>query len=159
MPVGRRPRSNTKASEILLAAGSLLRNRDQAFDTIRSVIKNRLQSRMETYKNYFNALKSAAKRLFKRNPSLTPEFTAVIANTGDAIDVHGHYMYLNPQCNYVLAHDFGGLQFSFRFANGKFYTSIPNQSEIAEYQCSNTGRVQLCNKGYYATISVPMYYG
>jgi len=105
------------------------------------------------------ALRSLVKRLFKYNPSLTPEFTAIIAQTGDAIDVHGDYIYLNPTCDYILAHDFADLQFSFRLTNGKVYSLIPNQSEIKEYECSNTGRVQVCSQGNYYTLNVPMYYG
>jgi hypothetical protein len=146
-------------SELLLGIGSLLRNRDQAFDTIRSVLTNRLESGSETSQNYFKALRTFAKRLLKRNPSLTPEYTAVIGQTGDAIDVHGDYIHLNPACDYVLAHDFADLQFSFRFNNGKLYSLLPNQVEIKEFECSNTGRVQACSQGYYFTISVPMHYG
>ncbi|CAF0940658.1 unnamed protein product [Rotaria sordida] len=159
VPIGNQPASYTGTNELIYGIGSLLRNRDQALDTIRSVLMNRVQSRSETWRNYWKALRTLARRLFQRNPSLTPEFYAVIAHTGDAIDFHGDYVYLNPACDYVLAHDFGGLQFSFRFASGKVYSVVPNQVEIKEYECSNTGRVQLCNQGYYSTISVPMYYG
>ncbi|CAF4602717.1 unnamed protein product, partial [Rotaria magnacalcarata] len=60
---------------------------------------------------------------------------------------------------YVLAHDFGGLKFSFRFIYGKVYSILPNLVEIKENECSTTGRVQLCNRGYYSTLNVPMYYG
>ena len=159
VPLGRRPGSYVGTSELMLGIGSLLRNRDQAFDTIRSVLRNRFEARSETYQNYFKALRSLAKRLLQRNPSLTPEFQAIIAQTGDAIDVHGHYMYLNPACDYVLAHDFADLQFSFQFVNGKVQTVLPNQGEIKEYDCSNTGRVQICNQGTYYTLNVPMHYG
>ncbi|CAF1606934.1 unnamed protein product, partial [Rotaria magnacalcarata] len=104
----------------------------------------------ETSKHYSKAVRTFAKRLCKRNPALTPKFSAVIANTGDTIDLHG---------DYVLAHDFGGLQFSFRFIYGKVYSVLPNLVEIRENECSTTGRVQLCNRGYYSTLNVPMYYG
>ncbi|CAF1498906.1 unnamed protein product [Rotaria sp. Silwood1] len=159
VPIGRQPGSYSGTSELMLGIGSLLRNRDQALDTIRSVLRNRFEARSETTQNYFKALRSLAKRLFQRSPSLTPEFQAVIAQTGDAIDVHGHYMYLNPACEYVLAHDFADLQFSFQFTNGKVQTVVPNQGEIKEYDCSNTGRVQVCNHGSYYTLNVPMHYG
>ena len=99
------------------------------------------------------------KRLLKRNPSLTPEYKAVIGETGDGIDFHGHYIYLNPSCDYLLAHDFANLQFSFRFINGKVYSLIPNQGEIKEFQCSNTTRVKMCNHGNFYTIDMPMHYG
>ncbi|CAF5042466.1 unnamed protein product, partial [Rotaria socialis] len=111
--------------------------------------------RSETSQNYFKLLRAVGKRFFKRNPSLTPEFQAVIAPTGDAIDVHGHYIYLNPACGYVLAHDFADLQFSFNFVNGKVQSVIGNEGEIKENDCSNTGRVQICNDGGFYTISVP----
>ncbi|CAF2836650.1 unnamed protein product, partial [Rotaria sp. Silwood2] len=143
-PVGRQLASYTETSELVYGLGSLLRNRDQAFDIIRSVLVNRFQSRSETSQNYDKALRALVKRLFKCNPSLTPEFHAVIAHTGDTIDLHGDYIYLNTACDYVLAHDFDGLQFSFRFASGKVYSVIPNLVEIKEYEFSNTGRVQLC---------------
>lgn len=143
----------------MLGIGSLLRNRDQAIDTIRSVLRNRFESRGETYQNYEKALKTLFKRLFQRSPSLTPEYQAVIAQTGDAIDVHGHYIYLNPTCDYLIAHDFADLQFSFKFVNGKVQTIIPNQGEIKENECSNTGRVQICNNGGFYTLNVPMHYG
>lgn len=159
VPIGRQPGSYVGTSELMLAMGSLLRNRDQAIDTIRSVLRNRMEARTETMQNYLKALKSLAKRLFKRNPSLVPEFQAVVAQTGDAIDVHGHYVYLNPACDYVLAHDFGDLQFSFKFTNGKVQSLLPNQGEIGEYDCSNTGRVQICNYGPFYTLNVPMFYG
>jgi hypothetical protein len=158
-PIGRQPGSYVGTTELLLGIGSLLRNRDQAFDTIRSVLTNRMESGSETFTNYFKALRQLAKRLFKRNPSLTPEYTAIIGQTGDAMDVHGDYIYLNPACDYVLAHDFADLQFSFRFNNGKLYSVLPNQVEIKEFECSNTGRVQACSQGHYFTISVPMHYG
>jgi hypothetical protein len=118
-----------------------------------------MQSRSETSKNYFKALRSLAKRLFKRNPSLTPEFKAVITETGDGIDVHGDYIHLNPACGYVLAHDFADLQFSFQYINGKVHSLIPNEGEIKEYECSNTSRVQVCREKNFFTINVPMYYG
>ncbi|CAF4270554.1 unnamed protein product [Rotaria magnacalcarata] len=86
----------------------------------------------ETSKHYSKAVHTFVKRLWKRNPALTPEFSAVIANTGDTIDLHG---------DYVLAHDFGGLQFSFRFIYGKVYSVLPNLVEIKENECSTTGRV------------------
>jgi hypothetical protein len=105
------------------------------------------------------ALRSLGQRLFKRNPSLTPEFKAVVAQTGDAIDLHGDYIYLNPACDYVLAHDFEDLQFSFRSINGKVHSLIPNQGEVKQYECSNTTRVQICNEGNYYKLNVPMYYG
>ncbi len=159
VPIGRQPGSYAGTSELLLGLGSLLRNRDQAFDTMRSVLQNRFEARSETFQNYFKALRSLAKRLFKRNPSLTPEFKAVIADTGDAIDVHGDYIYLNPDCDYLLAHDFADLQFSFRSINGKVHSLIPNQGEIKEYECSTTGRVQVCNQGGYYILNVPMHYG
>jgi len=158
-PIGPRPGSYVGTSELLLGIGSLLRNRDQAIDTIRSVLTNRLESGFETSQNYLKALRTLAKRLFKRNPSLTPEYTAVIGQTGDVLDVHGDYIYLNPACDYLLAHDFADLQFSFRFNNGKLYSLLPNQVEIKEFECSNTGRVQACSQGYYFTISIPMHYG
>ncbi|CAF1034217.1 unnamed protein product [Rotaria magnacalcarata] len=159
VPIGRQPGSYAGTSELMLGIGSLLRNRDQALDTIRSVLVNRMESRSETSQNYFKLLRAVGKRFFKRNPSLTPEFQAVIAPTGDAIDVHGHYIYLNPACGYVLAHDFADLQFSFNFANGKVQSVIGNEGEIKENDCSNTGRVQVCNDGGFYTISVPMHYG
>ncbi|CAF3221829.1 unnamed protein product [Rotaria sp. Silwood2] len=159
VPIGRQPGSYVGTSELILGIGSLLRNRDQAIDTIRSVLRNRFEARSETYQNYYKALRSLFKRLLQRNPSLTPEFHAIIAQTGDAIDVHGHYMYLNPACDYVLAHDFADLQFSFQFVNGKVQAVIPNEGEIKEYECSNTGRVQVCNHGTYYTLNVPMHYG
>ncbi|CAF4374596.1 unnamed protein product, partial [Rotaria magnacalcarata] len=92
----------------------------------------------ETSKHYSKAVHTFVKRLWKRNPALTPEFSAVIANTGDTIDLHGDYVYLNPSCDYVLAHDFGGLQFSFRFIYGKVYSVLPNLVEIKENECSTT---------------------
>ena len=159
VPVGRRPGSYTGTSELMLGIGSLLRNRDQAVDTIRSVIRNRLEARSETMQNYWKALKAIAKRLLRRRPALLPEFQAVIAKTGDAIDVQGHYIYLNPACHYVLAHDFGDLRFSFKFANGKVESLLPNQGTLNDYDCSNTGRVQICNNGPFYTLTVPMYYG
>lgn len=109
--------------------------------------------------NYWKAVRAFAKRVFKRNPSLTPEFKAIVAQTGDAVDVHGDYIYLNPACDYVLAHDFADLQFSFRLINGKVHSLIPNQGEIKDYECSNTPRVQVCNEGSFYRINVPMYYG
>ncbi|CAF1233028.1 unnamed protein product [Adineta steineri] len=158
-PIGRQPGSYAGTSETMLALGSLLRNRDQAFDTIRSVLVNRFEARAETRENYFKALRSLVKRLFKRNPSLTPEFKAVIAQTGDAIDLHGNYIYLDPSCDYLVAHDFGNQQFSFRFINSKIYLLSPNRGEVKEYECSDTGRVQVCNNGNYYTLNVPMHYG
>ncbi|CAF5085921.1 unnamed protein product, partial [Rotaria magnacalcarata] len=62
---------------------------------MRCIIKDRFQTRSETFQHYSKAVRTFAKRLFKRNPSLTPEFNAVIANTGDTIDLHGDYVYLN----------------------------------------------------------------
>jgi hypothetical protein len=118
-----------------------------------------LEARTETFGNYFKALRTLAKRLFKHNPSLTPEFHAIISQTGDGIDVHGDYIHLNPACNYVLAHDFADLQFSFTLINGKVHSLIPKQGEIEEYECSNTGRVQACNEGSYYKFNFPMYYG
>ncbi|UJR31139.1 hypothetical protein I4U23_018646 [Adineta vaga] len=159
VPVGRQPGSYTGASELILGLGSLLRNRDQAFDTIRSILENRLTTRSETLQNYFKAFRALAKRVLKRNPSLTPEFKAVVAQTGDAIDVHGNYLHLNTACDHILAHDFADLQFSFRLINGKVHSLIPNQGEIKDHECSNTGRVQVCNHGNYYTMNVPMYYG
>ena len=143
----------------MLGIGSLLRNRDQAFDSIRSILQNRLESRSETFKNYFKALRSLAKRVFKRDPALTPEFKAIIAESGDALNVQGEYIYLNPACDYLLAHDFADLQFSFRFINGKVHSLIPNEGEIKEYECSNTGRVRVCCDKDFCTLNVPMYYG
>ena len=159
MPVGREPGSYVGTSELLLGMGSLIRNRDQAFDTIRSILINRLDASAETRANYMKAVRSLAKRLFRRNPSLTPEYKAVIAQSGDAIDLHGEYIYLNPSCEYLLAHDFADLQFSFRFANGRVYSLISNQGEIRQHECSDTGRVQICNEGNYYRLNVPMYYG
>ena len=159
LPIGRQPGSYADTSELMLGIGSLLRNRDQAFETIRAILRDRFEARSETNANYMKLLRVLVKRLFKRNPSLTPEFQAIIASTGDAIDVHGHYVYLNPACNYVLAHDFADLQFSFHFINGKVQSVIPNQNEIKEYDCSNTGRVQMCNNGGFYTLNVPMHYG
>ncbi|CAF0806671.1 unnamed protein product [Adineta ricciae] len=158
-PIGRQPGRYAGSSETLLALGSLLRNRDQAFDTIRSVLASRLEARTETTQNYFKALIQLGKRLLKRNPSLTPEYKAVISETGDGIDFHGHYIHLDPSCDYLLAHDFANLQFSFRFINGKVYSLIPNQGEIKEFQCSNTTRVKMCNHGNFYTIDMPMHYG
>lgn len=146
-------------SELLLGLGSLLRNRDQAFDTIRSILMVRLEARTETFNNYLKALRSFAKRYFKRNPSLTPEYTAVIAQTGDALDLHGDYIYLNPACEYLLQHDFSDLKYSIRFVNGKAYSNIPYQGEIRDFECSNTGRVQVCSQGTYYTLNVPIHYG
>lgn len=143
----------------MLGIGSLLRNRDQAFDSIRSILQNRLESRSETFQNYFKALRSLAKRVFKRDPALTPEFKAIIAESGDALNVQGEYIYLNPACDYLLAHDFADLQFSFRFINGKVHSLIPNEGEIKEYECSNTGRVRVCCDKDFCTLNVPMYYG
>lgn len=143
----------------MLALGSLLRNRDQAFDTIRSVLVARFEARSETLQNYLKALKTLGKRLFKRNPSLTPEFHAVIAKTSDAITFQGDYIHLDPSCDYLLAHDFANLQFSFRFTNGRVQSLLPNQGELRDYECSNTGRVQMCNHGSYYTINMPMYFG
>ncbi len=158
-PIGRQPGSYVGTSELLLGIGSLLRNRDQAIDTIRAILTNRFESGSETFSNYMKALRSLGQRLFKRNPSLTPEFKAVVAQTGDAIDLHGDYIYLNPACDYVLAHDFEDLQFSFRSINGKVHSLIPNQGEVKQYECSNTTRVQICNEGNYYKLNVPMYYG
>jgi hypothetical protein len=159
-PIGRQPGSYVGTSELLLGIGSLLRNRDQAIDTIRAVLTNRVESNSETSANYFKAVRSLVKRLLKRNPSLTPEFKAVITQTGQAIDLHGDYIYLNPACDYVLAHDFADLQFSFRFINGKVQSLIPNQGEIKEYECAPTnGRVQMCSHGTYYILNVPMHYG
>ena len=159
IPYGRQAGSYIGTSQLILSIGSVLRNRDQAFDTIRSVLQNHFETRSEIFQNYYKALHSFAKRLFKRNPSLTPEFQAIIAETGDVIDLHGNYVYLNPTCNYVLAHDFADLQFSFHLINGKVHSLIPNQGEIKQYECSKTGRVQICNYGSYYTLNMPMYYG
>ncbi|UJR15532.1 hypothetical protein I4U23_002471 [Adineta vaga] len=158
-PIGRQPGRYAGTSESMLALGSLLRNRDQAFDTIRSVLVNHMESRTETSQNYFRALRTLAKRLFKRNPSLTPEFHAIITETGDALDFHGDNLFLDPTCDHLLVHDFVNLQFSFRFINGKVYSLIPNQVEIKEYECSNTTRVKMCNHGNYYTVNMPMHYG
>ena len=143
----------------MLGIGSLLRNRDQALNTIRAILQNRLEARSETFSNYLKALRSLAKRLFKRNPSLTPEFKAIITKNGDGIDVHGNYIYLNPACDHVLVHDFTDLQFSFRLINGEIHSLIPNEGKIKEHHCSNTGRVKICNHGNYSVLNVPMYYG
>ncbi|CAF0741101.1 unnamed protein product [Adineta steineri] len=158
VPLGREPGSYIGRSELILGVGSLLRNRDQAYDTIRSILESRITARMEKLKNSFKALRSLLKRLLKRNPSLTPEFKAIIAQTGDAIDLHGNYIYLNPACDYIIAHDFFNLQFSFRYFNGKIYSIIPNQVEIKDHECSDTGRVQVCNHGGFYTLNVPMHY-
>jgi hypothetical protein len=124
------------------------------------VLTNRLESGSETSSYYFKALRSLGQRLFKRNPSLTPEFKAVITQTGDAIDLHGDYIHLSPTCDYLLAHDFADLQFSFRFTNGKVFSLIPNQVEIKEYECAPAGgRVQVCSHGNFYTLNVPMHYG
>jgi hypothetical protein len=159
VPIGREAGSYVGTSELMLGIGSLLRNRDQAFDTIRAILQARFTARSETLSNYYKALRSLAKRLLKRNPSLTPEFQAVIAQTGDGIDVHGNYIHLTPACNYVLAHDFADLQFSFQLINGEVHSLIPNEGKIKEHQCSNTGRVRVCNHGSYSVLNVPMYYG
>jgi len=143
----------------LLGIGSILRNRDQAFDTIRSVLQNRLGARSENMRNSFKIFRRVLKRLFNRNTSYAPKYKAVIAQSGDAIDVHGDYIYLNPACDSLLAHDFADLQFSFRFINGRVYSLIPNQREIKDYECSNTTGVQVCNEGGYYTLQVPVYYG
>ena len=159
MPVGRQPGTYAGTSELILGLGSLIRNRDQAFDTIRSILESRLTARSETLQNYWKALRTIARRILKRNPSLTPEFQAVVAQTGDAIDVHGNYIYLNPACDHILLHDFADLQFSFRLINGKVHSLVPNQGEIKDHECSDTGRVQFCNHGDFYTVNVPMYYG
>ena len=143
----------------MLGIGSLLRNRDQAFETMRAILVNRLDAGSETFQNYMKAIRSFAKRVFKRNPSATPEFKAIIANTGDGLNVHNDYFYLNPACEYVLAHDFANLKFSFRYSNGKVYSLIPNEVEIKEYQCSQGGRVRVCCEKSFCTINIPMYYG
>ena len=158
-PIGRRPGNYSEKSKLILLMGTLLRYENLGLFTMKCIIKDRFQTRSETFQHYSKAVRTFAKRLFKRNPSLTPEFNAVIANTGDTIDLHGDYVYLNPSCDYVLAHDFSGLQFSFRFIYGKVYSVLPNLVEIKENECSTTGRVQLCNRGYYSTLNVPMYYG
>lgn len=158
-PVGRQPGSYAGTSELLLGIGSLLRNRDQAFQTMRAILVNRLEARSETFQNYLKALKSLVKRIFKRDPALTPEYKGFITETGDALNVQTDYVYLNPACDYVLAHDFADLKFSFRFSNGKVYSMIPTQSEIGEYQCSETGRVRICCDKDFCVINVPMYYG
>ena len=158
-PIGRQPGSYVGTSELLMGIGSLLRNRDQAFDTIRSVLQNRLESRSETWQNYWKALRSLGKRVFSRDPSLTPEWKAVITESGDGLNVQGEYVYLNPQCNYVLAHDFADLQFSFHSIGGKIYSMIPEKEEIGEYQCSKTGRVRICRDKNIATLNVPLHYG
>jgi len=159
VPIGRQPGSYSGMSELILAAGSLLRNRDQAFDTIRSILSTRIDARTETMTNYFKAVRSLAKRLFQRNPSLVPESKAIIASTGDGIDVNGNYVYLNPVCNYALAQDFEDLQFAFGFIQGKVYSLIPSSNEVKEYECSSTGRVRVCNHKTHYIINVPMHYG
>ena len=143
----------------MLGIGSLLRNRDQALDTIRSILQNRLESRTETMQNYWKAARALAKRVFSREPSLTPELKAIIADTGDALNVQGEYIYLNPECDYVLAHDFADLQFSFRYINGKVHSMFPTQTEIPDYQCSNTGRVRMCCEKDFCSLNVPIHYG
>ncbi|CAM4792685.1 unnamed protein product [Rotaria magnacalcarata] len=158
-PIGRRPGTYSETSKLVLLMGTLPRYDGRALFTMRCIIKDRFQTHSETFQHYSKVVRTFAKHLFKRNPSLTPEFNAVIANTGDTIDLHGDYVYLNPSCDYVLAHDFGGLKFSFRFIYGKVYSILPNLVEIKENECSTTGRVQLCNRGYYSTLNVPMYYG
>ena len=159
VPVGREPGSYVTTSASMLGLGSLLRNSDQAFDTIRSLVQNRMQSRTESMQNYLKALRSLGKRLFKRDPSLTPEFKAIISRTGDALNFHGEYIYLNPACNYILAHDFADLKFSFRSANGKIHSRTTKEVEVGEYESSDTGRVQAsCDKSV-CTINVPMHYG
>lgn len=158
-PIGRQPGSYVGTSELMMGIGSLLRNRDQAFDTIRSILQNRLESRTETLQNYWKALRSLAKRVFSRDPSLTPELKAILAESGDGLNVHGEYIFLNPQCNYLLAHDFANLQFSFQFIGGKFYSMIPEKEEIGEYQSSKTGRVRLTREKDVAIVNVPIHYG
>lgn len=143
----------------MMGIGSLLRNRDQALETIRSILVNRLESRQETLRNYWKAVRSLAKRLFSRDPSLTPELKAIVSESGDALNVQGEYVYLNPQCNYLLAHDFADLQFSFQYISGKFYSMFPEKEEIGEYQCSSKGRVRLCREKDVATLNIPVHYG
>ena len=159
VPVGREPGSYVTTSASMLGLGSLLRNYDQAFDTLRSLVQNRFQSRTESFQNYGKALRSLGKRLFQRDPSLTPEFKAIISRTGDGLNFHGEYIYLNPACNYILAHDFADLKFSFRYVNGKIRSLIPKEDEVGEYECSDTGRVRACCDKNICTINMPMYYG
>lgn len=159
VPIGRQPGSYVGTSELMLGIGSLLRNRDQAFDTIRSILQNRLESRSETMQNYWKAIRSMAKRLFSRDPSLTPELKAIVADSGDALNLQGEYIFLNPACNYVLAHDFADLQFSFHFINGKVYSMIPQRQEIGDYQVSDTGRVRVSCEKSFCTLNVPIHYG
>ncbi|CAF5041382.1 unnamed protein product, partial [Rotaria magnacalcarata] len=74
--------------------GTLPRYDGRALFTMRCIIKDRFQTHSETFQHYSKVVRIFAKHLFKRNPSLTPEFNAVIANTGDTIDLHGDYVYL-----------------------------------------------------------------
>ncbi|CAF2073113.1 unnamed protein product [Rotaria magnacalcarata] len=79
--IDRRPGTNSETNKLVL-------------------LMNRFQTRGKTFQHCSKTVRTFDKRLFKRNPSLTPEFNAVIANTGHTIDLFG-------DC--VLAHDFGGL--------------------------------------------------
>ncbi|CAF4585559.1 unnamed protein product, partial [Rotaria socialis] len=148
-PIGRRPGNYSEKNKLILLMGTLLKYRERGLFTLNCIIKDRFQTRSETFQHYSKPVRTFPKRLFKRNPSLTPEFNAVIANTGDIIDLRS---------DYVLTHDFSGLQFSFRFIYGKVYSVLLNLIGIKENECSTTGRVQLCNRGYYSTLNVTMYY-
>jgi hypothetical protein len=110
-------------------------------------------------KNYFKALRSLAKRLFKRKPSLTPEFKAVISSSGDAIDLHGNYMHFNPACDYALVHDFADLKSSIRFKKGEVQSVISNPGKIPDYECSSDGCIRACNHKNFTIITVPMHCG
>ncbi|CAF0906246.1 unnamed protein product [Didymodactylos carnosus] len=159
VPYGIRPGTYNSLPISIASVLSLVSNRKRMNDTVPAVIFEFFQSQSETFLSYKKFIKSIAKRLSQRNPSLTPERVAIITATGHGIDLHGHYIYLNPVCDYVLLHDFTDLQFSFRYTNGKVYTVIPAQAEIPDHECSKTDRVQACCENDYCSINVPIYYG
>ena len=91
-PIGRQPGTYSETSKLVLLMGTLLSYKQRGLFTMKCIIKDRFQTRSETFQHYSKAVRTFAKRLFKRNPSLTPAFNAVIANTGDTIDLHGDYV-------------------------------------------------------------------
>ncbi|CAF0993491.1 unnamed protein product, partial [Didymodactylos carnosus] len=160
LPYGTSPATYNSLPISVASVLSLLSNRKRMNVTVSAVISEFFASRRETIRSYRKFIKAIGKRLFQRNPSLTPERVAVITSSGHGIDLHGDYIYLNPACDYILLHDFVDLQFSFQYANGKVYSVVPSpRREVPNYECSASGRVQACCEKDYCRINVPVHYG
>jgi hypothetical protein len=160
VPVGRQAGSYSGLTDSMMSIGSPLSTRNESSEINRAIWFNRMESRQQTIRNYMRGFRSFAKRISQQNASLTPELKAIITDTGDGLSVHGDYIFLNPACDYLLAHDFADQQFSFRYVNGQVRSSFPNEIVLKDSECSSTStRVRICREGNNYVFNVPLHYG